>query len=116
MKLEMSHREIAPGIVVITLAGRLILGPEGAQFESLAKGLYDQGTPNVIVDLAAVSHIDSTGIGRCIAILNKALQGKNRLHMAGAKGQVRDSFHVTRLDRMFKFFDTLEAAQNALPK
>jgi anti-sigma B factor antagonist len=115
MKLEISHREAAPGIIVITLAGRLMLGPESAELESLAKSLYDGGTRNVIVDLGGVTHIDSTGIGRCIAALNKAIQVKGRLHMAGAKGQVRDSFRVTRLDRMFKFFETYDEALKAFP-
>ena len=114
MKLEISQREVAPGLILVTLAGRLMLGPEGAEFESLVTRLYTEGTRNIIIDLSAVSHLDSTGIGRCIAALNKAMQVKGRLHMAGAKGQVRDSFRVTRLDRMFKFFDTLDDAQRAM--
>ena len=109
-QLEISKTDLADGVALITLSGRLMLGPESAQLESMAKDLYDGGTRKVVIDLGGVTHMDSTGIGRCIACLNKAMQVKGQLHMASAKGQVRDSFRVTRLDRMFKFFDTQEAA------
>jgi len=109
-QLEISQTEAAPGVALIKLAGRLMLGLESAQLETLAVDLFSAGTRKIIIDLAGVTHIDSTGIGRCIACLNKAMQVKGQLHMAGAKGQVRDSFRVTRLDRMFKFFDSVEAA------
>jgi anti-sigma B factor antagonist len=112
-QLEISQSEAAPQIPLITLAGRLMLGLESAEFESLALDLYDNGARKLIVDLGGVTHIDSTGIGRCIACLNKAMQVKGQLHIAGAKGQVRDSFRVTRLDRMFRFFDTVDEAKAA---
>ena len=112
-QLEISRTEAAPGVVLITLAGRLMLGLESAQLETLAVDLFGAGTRKIIIDFGGVTHIDSTGIGRCIACLNKAMQVKGQLHMAGAKGQVRESFRVTRLDRMFKFFETLEEAKGA---
>ena len=112
-QLEIAQSEPAPGVVLIRITGRLILGLESAQLETLAVGLLDSGTRKMLIDLEGVTHIDSTGIGRCIACLNKAMQLKAQLHMAGAKGQVRDSFRVTRLDRMFKFFDTVEDAKAA---
>ena len=109
-QLEITQSEPAPGVALIKLAGRLMLGLESAQLESMAIDLYDRGARKLVIDLGAVTHIDSTGIGRCIACLNKAMQVKGQLHMASAKGQVRDSFRVTRLDRMFRFYDTLEEA------
>lgn len=112
-QLQISQSEAAPGVALIKLAGRLMLGLESAQLETLAVDLYSAGTRKIIIDLGEVTHIDSTGIGRCIACLNKAMQVKGQLHMAGAKGQVRDSFRVTRLDRMFRFFDTLEEAKGS---
>ena len=112
-QLEISQSEAGPGIKLVTLSGRLMLGLESAEFETLATGLFDQGTKKLILDLGGVTHIDSTGIGRCISCLNKAMQVRGQLHIAAAKGQVRDSFRVTRLDRMFKFFDTVDEAKNA---
>ena len=114
VKLEIEQREISPGLIVIGLAGRLMLGPESADLEALVGNLVGQGIRRIIIDMSSVTHIDSTGIGRCIASLNKCMSAGARLHMAGAKGQVREAFRVTRLDRMFKFFDQVPDAQAAI--
>lgn len=113
VKLQIDHRETAPGMVVISLAGRLMLGPESADLEALVATLVGQGVRKIIIDMGGVTHIDSTGIGRCIASLNKCMSSGTRLHMAGATGQVREAFRVTRLDRMFKFFDQVSDAESA---
>ena len=85
---------------------------EDWHFTSVAS-LLEQGTRKIIIDMANVTHIDSTGIGRCISCLNKCMQTGAKLHMAGANGQVREAFRVTRLDRMFKFFDQVPDAEAA---
>jgi anti-sigma B factor antagonist len=113
VKLQIEQREAAPGMVVISLAGRLMLGPESADLEALVATLVGQGVRKIIIDMGGVTHIDSTGIGRCIASLNKCMSSGTRLHMAGATGQVREAFRVTRLDRMFKFFDHVPDAESA---
>ena len=114
MKLAIEQRELSPELVVIALSGRLMLGPESADLEALVGTLVGQGIRKIIIDLSEVTHIDSTGIGRCIAGLNKCMAAGARLYMAGAKGQVREAFRVTRLDRMFKFFDQIPDAQAAI--
>jgi anti-sigma B factor antagonist len=111
--LTIDKRELAPGLVLITLTGRLMLGPEGQEVERVVADLLDQGYRKVIIDIAGITHIDSTGIGRCIASLNRVTQSGGKLHMSGAAGQVRESFRVTRLDRVFRFFDDVAAAQTA---
>ncbi len=91
-----------------------MLGPEGQRLERTVEELLERGYRSFIFDLAGITHIDSTGIGRCISSLNLILAAGGKLHMAGAAKQVRDGFHVTRLDRIFRFFDDVAAAQAAL--
>jgi anti-anti-sigma factor len=111
--LTIEHRELAPGTVVLMLTGRLMLGPEGQEVERVVAELLAQNYRRFIVDMSGITHIDSTGIGRCISSLNRITQAGGKLHMTGAAGQVRESFRVTRLDRVFRFFDDVAAAQTA---
>jgi anti-anti-sigma factor len=113
VQLSIEQRE-APGAVVIALSGRLMLGPEGQEVERTVDDLLTKGPKNFVFDMSGITHIDSTGIGRCISSLNKVTQYGGRLHMAGATGQVRESFRVTRLDRVFRFFADVPAALAAL--
>jgi len=91
-----------------------MLGPEGEQLESVVDTLLAQGYRRFIFELSGITHIDSTGIGRCIASLNKIMAAGGKLHMAAAAKAVREGFRVTRLDRVFRFFDDTAAAQAAL--
>jgi len=71
MLMEINHRETAPGVVVIRLSGRVMLGPESEQIVTLVEGLLRDGKSTIIFDLAGVRSLDSTGIGRFIACYNK---------------------------------------------
>ena len=108
--LAIEHRVVTPETVVISLAGRLMLGPEGQEVESLVGDLLSRGYRRFIFEMSGLTHIDSTGIGRCIASLNRISQAGGKLHMAAASGQVRDGFRVTRLDRIFRFHEDVESA------
>ena len=114
VQLNLEYRELATGTVLIALHGRLMLGPEGQELERVVNDLLAKGCRRFVCDLSGITHIDSTGIGRCISSLNRIMQSGGKLHMAGAAGQVRESFRVTRLDRVFRFFDDLAAAQAGL--
>jgi anti-sigma B factor antagonist len=112
--LEIAQQDLAPATVLITLAGRLMLGPEGQMLERTVDELLATGYRKFIFDLSGITHIDSTGIGRCISSLNRIMASGGQLHMAAAGRQVREGFRVTRLDRVFRFFDDVPAAQSAL--
>lgn len=108
--IEISHREVAPTTVVITLAGKLMLGPEGDHIVTLVEELIGKGTRLFIFDLTAVGAIDSTGIGRFISSFNKIMAVGGEMRMAGASSHVFHSFKVSLLDRVFRFFPNVEAA------
>ena len=113
MYLTITHHT-EDGIAVITLTGRLLLGPEGAELEMLVGREIEAGVRHFVFDFAHLTHIDSTGIGRCISSLNQIIQAGGQLGIAGAAGQVRDSFRVTQLDRVFRFFPDLPEAKAAV--
>ena len=111
MSLEISHKEVAPGTVVVTLAGKLMLGADGENIPSLVEELLRQGKRTLIFDLSGVTVIDSTGIGRFIASFNKIAAAGGEMRMAGATGHLFQSFHVSLLDQVFPFFPTVEEAE-----
>jgi anti-sigma B factor antagonist len=113
MLMEISHTEIAPATAVITLTGKLMMGPESAQILSLVDDLMKRGKQIVVFDLSGVTAIDSTGIGRFIYTYNKLAGAGGDMRMAGATGHVFQTFKVSLLDKVFRFFPTVEEAVNA---
>jgi anti-sigma B factor antagonist len=63
------------------------------------------GATRVLLDLDAVSFIDSSGLGAIISAL-KALGGAGGLAISGAHGSVRDTLRLTRMDRIVPVVET----------
>ncbi len=112
--LQIAQEQPRPGVAVIALTGKVMLGANTSAIEELIAGLLAQGVRKIVVDLAGVTHIDSTGIGVFIAGLGKVTQAGGALVMAGASGVVREGFRVTRLDRVFRFYDDRTTALDAV--
>jgi anti-anti-sigma factor len=111
--MEISHKEVAPGVVVIAIAGRVMMGPSSEPIPRLVEDLLRQGTRTIVFDLAGVTSIDSTGIGRFISSFNKILAAGGEMRMAGATGHVHEAFHISLLDTVFSFYDSVDAALKA---
>lgn len=108
--MEISHNETAPGVVVVTLAGRIMMGAESEQILTLIERLLAEGKRTIIFDIAGVSHIDSTGIGRFISSYHRIAAAGGEMRMAGATGPLFQAFHVSLLDTVFPFFPDVESA------
>ena len=112
--LEIHHSEVDPGIVVITLAGKLMLGPEGQQVTDLVNRLLSEGKRSIIFDIAGLIRIDSTGIGRFISSYNRIEEMQGQMGMAAATPHLRECFRATQLDRVFRFYPDVPAARAAM--
>ena len=103
--LVIEHTKPEAGAARITLRGKLMLGADSERMDELVTGLLGEGVTDFVFDLAGLTHIDSTGIGRFISAYNRVVPGGGRMRMAGAQGAVRSSFRVTKLDTVFEFVD-----------
>jgi anti-anti-sigma factor len=108
--MEIAHHEGRDGTVIVTLAGKLMLGPEGDRIVTLVEERLAAGRRKFIFDLSGVTVIDSTGIGRFIAAFNKIMAAGGQMRMAGATGHVMQSFRVSLLDKVFSFYPSLQQA------
>jgi len=114
MPLELQHRDIETSTALVILNGRLLLGKESQKLATLVPELIASGRKNLIFDLKGVTHIDSTGIGRFIDTYTRLMKIGGKMRLICSSGAVRDSFHVTRLDTVFSFYPTVEAACQGL--
>src|SRR5438477_11839153 len=111
MSMEISHLEIVPGAVEVKLGGKIMLGLESEQIVNLVEELLRQGTRTIVFNLAGVTAIDSTGIGRFIWSYNKIAAIGGEMRMAGATGHVLQTFRVSLLDTVFSFYDNVDEAR-----
>jgi anti-anti-sigma factor len=110
MILKIDKRELENGVTIIELGGRVALGRESGSIEPEVVGAIKAGAKMVIMDLTAVSHIDSTGIGIMAYCFGKATQAGTELRISGARDSVLNVFQVTRLLKVVPFYPDLDSA------
>jgi anti-anti-sigma factor len=64
----------------------------------------------VVLDLSRVTMLPSMALGLLVQMAGKCKARDQRLKLAGVARQVRQVFTITRLDRVFQFADSVEAA------
>ena len=74
MALEIQQRTHEE-VIILDIKGRLTAGPEATELREQVSALAAAGSKNVILNLAEVNYIDSTGLGAlvmCATTLRKA--------------------------------------------
>lgn len=108
--LEISQSRPKQDLAIVAVKGRMMLGEDSQPFEALVTSLVAEGCRHLVFDLAGLTQIDSTGIGRFIAAYRQVMAVGGSLKMCRAGSTVRSAFRVTRLDTVFPFFGSLEEA------
>ncbi len=72
--------------------------------------MKDEGTTQVVVDLTEVDFIDSSGLGALLLGRRLFTADEGDLRIIGAHEKVLHMFKIAKLDRVFEFFDTQDAA------
>jgi len=78
-------------------------------FKQQVVQLVEAGERRLVVDLAGVDFLDSSGLGALVSIL-KALGSQGALVVCGARGGVLSLFKLTRMDKVFAIDTDRQAA------
>jgi anti-sigma B factor antagonist len=68
------------------------------------------GIETVVLDLARVMILPSLALGLLVHISNGCKSRQQKLRLVGIQPQIRQVFAITRLDRVFQFADSVDAA------
>lgn len=67
------------------------------------------GIPALLVDLCDVGFMDSSGLGALVTGMKRAQEADTRFGLVCTDGPVRKVLTITRLDRAFEMFPSLDA-------
>lgn len=101
--------------MVVDCSGRLVFGEESASLRDTVKKLLAQ-SPNVVLNLYAVNHIDSGGLGTLVSLYTTARNAGGSVKLARLSQRVGDLLQVTKLLTIFEVFDDEEKAAKSFKK
>ncbi|WP_204112784.1 STAS domain-containing protein [Shimia biformata] len=106
--MELSKREL-DGVLIVTVNESRIDSAVAIRFKDMMRQLTENGPERVVLDLAHVDFIDSSGLGAIVGAM-KLLGADRRLDLSGLRDNVAKVFTLTRMDRVFRIHMSLSDA------
>jgi len=96
--------EIIGKVTVLTLKGRLD-STSATGLQDKVKACAKNGRIHLVVDLAEVDFVDSSGLGSLVACLRSVNKLGGDIRIAALQDRVRAVFELIRLHHIFEIFD-----------
>lgn len=100
-------------VLVAKVLDSRIVAEVAGRFKHQLIDYVEGGNRSIVLDMRAVSFIDSSGLGALVSSL-KVIGRDGDLVLCGTGGTVASMFKLTRMDKVFRMFGTTEEAVAAL--
>jgi anti-sigma B factor antagonist len=92
-------------VIVVDLSGRITLGEGCTQLRELIREQLGKGTKSVLLNLADVTYIDSSGIGELVSAFTTVSNQGGQLKLLNLTKKVHDLLQITKLYTVFDVHD-----------
>lgn len=97
-------------VVILDVYGAISMGESKEKFVNKMDSLISQKDVNVLLNLAGINYVDSTGIGELVGYLSKFTQNNRHLKILRPHERVKKLLNITKLDTVFEIFEDEEEA------
>ena len=112
MSLEIQQRE-REGIPVLDLRGRITVGQEAAHLRERVGALAAANLKNVILNMAGVDYIDSTGLGALVVCATSLRKSGGNMKLLNLNKRNLELLVITKLATVFDLFTDEQDAVNS---
>jgi len=113
--VELSVRQVtgAPGTVVVDVAGE-VDSSSAEQFREQLVSLIAGDTKHLVVNLADLTYINSSGLGALVAGYRRVRALDGTLKLCNVRSSIAEVVKLIRLDKIIEVHDTEEQALGTL--
>jgi anti-sigma B factor antagonist len=101
------------GVAVVKVTGEVDVATSGALRDGLVRVITDEGQSGLVVNLADVKFIDSTGVGVLVGVWHRVRATNRSLALAAPSQHARRVLNTSGLTKAFWIYDTEAAAVEA---
>jgi anti-sigma B factor antagonist len=110
MELRATYRD-AGVVTVVDISGRITLGEGSALLRKTIRELLDDKRTKIVLSLADVNYIDSSGIGELVSAYTAVKKAGGEMKLLHLTKKVHDLLQLTKL---FTVFDVYSDERTAL--
>lgn len=111
MKLNSREQD---GVIILEPKGKIMGGPDATLLRENVRDLVNDNKKQIVIDLAGVDWMNSTGLGILISCLTTLKNAEGELKLANVTDKIRSLLTITKLVTVFDTYDSTDAAVAAL--
>lgn len=100
MSMKATVRQV-DSVTVVDVSGRITLGEGCTQLRELIRDQVSKGNKKVLINLADVTYIDSSGIGELVSAYTAVSNQGGQLKLLNLTKKVHDLLQITKLYTVF---------------
>ncbi len=104
MTLKANSRTVE-GVTIVDMSGRIVLGEGSVVLRDTVQELAGKGITKILVNLADVTYIDSSGVGELVSAFTTVRNRGGDMKLLKLTKRVHDLLQVTKLYTVFSIFD-----------
>ena|SRR5215472_4701573 len=104
LKMQTASRRIGE-VSVVDLRGRITVGEGNIMLRRVVAGLLEKGSKRILLNLAGVGYIDSSGLGELVRTYTTLQKQGGQLKMVNLNQRLADLFKVTGLQKVFDIYE-----------
>ena len=109
MSMAIKGRE-TDGITILDISGRITIGEGSVVLRDRVRDEIAAGRQRIIINLADVSYIDSSGLGELISAFTTAKNRGITLKLLNLTKRIHELMQITKLYTVFDVYDDEDAA------
>jgi len=104
VSMKLTTRQV-DGVTILDLSGRITLGEGSVQLRDAIRDLLSKGQKLILLNLADVNYIDSSGIGELVSAYTTVRNQGGELKLLNLTKKVHDLLQITKLYTVFDVKD-----------
>jgi anti-sigma B factor antagonist len=104
VSMKLNTRQV-DGVTILDLSGRITLGEGSVQLRDAIRDLLAKGQKQILLNLADVNYIDSSGIGELVSAYTTVRNQGGELKLLNLTKKVHDLLQITKLYTVFDIKD-----------
>jgi anti-sigma B factor antagonist len=104
MSIQATHRDSGK-VTVVDMSGRISLGDGSALLRTLVRQLLAEDRTLILLNLADVNYIDSSGIGELVSAFTTVKGRGGDMKLLNLTKKVHDLLQITKLFTVFEVFN-----------
>ena len=97
-------------VSILVLEGRITIGDGDVEMREAIMALVKMGQTRILLDMAHVSYMDSSGVGELLSCLTKVMEKEGHLKLLNISTKIKNLLHIAQILSVFEYFNDTEEA------